>query len=790
LFRLNIGSNGNVTNLLNITDNSSTLFRVSETQIESAIPHAFTAAGDVSIAYDLIFTNQTASTIDSYGPLTIRAGESFESNNLTLATYNSGQVVINGSLNGTTVVSNTTSTAAGTVTVSGRGVIYYLHDDSGTTDSSYTTTINVTGVPTREGTIIFIRSGCQKGATTNSQTHTCVIQINGTQISSVATATGTGASTVLENYIAVYLNSGWRIITGTGTSDSADIAEVFKAETDVDAGEVVSLVTGQDLKVKRAIESDANKIIGITSTKPAVVLGEEEFDIETRKISVALAGRVPVKIDPSSETIFQGDFIGASQTPGKAKKVKAGLAIGRALEDWSPNSGKDKILVFVNNPTFVPDFQLTSSGNLNIAQDNQNQGFFQITDNQGNLIDKLSGFTKIISENIKAGFLDVGELLAETLKVKEIKPKEDEIAIKLEAENEFEKAKLTIKNKFSQNVAEIDEQGNASFSGTLSSQNLSTENATISGELRVGKILADQIISEKGVFADATANTYTGISREEVEALLREAENQQNLLSQSNNWNINTATGSATLNELILENLYVSKTAAVESLSLTRSLVIGNDLVLSQITNTDSQIISNNIDSLNAPLSIQASASQPLYLMAGLIQIDTQGNVQIAGNLLVGGEISTTKLSLKKTPNKNTTQEKVFSILDETGKEQASISASGSAQFKDLSISLMEIEDDPNATSSATTNKIVYESQASAGSAVIPVGFSEITIKNPKIDNQTLVFITPTSPLGTFSLYVKEQRSGEVKIGFSQPTESDISFNWWIVKLAKQASAE
>jgi hypothetical protein len=84
LFRINIGSGGNVTNLFNVTDNGSSLFSVAETQITSAIPHQFTAAGDVSMAYDLVFTNQTASTIKANGPLTIDAGETFETDILVL----------------------------------------------------------------------------------------------------------------------------------------------------------------------------------------------------------------------------------------------------------------------------------------------------------------------------------------------------------------------------------------------------------------------------------------------------------------------------------------------------------------------------------------------------------------------------------------------------------------------------------------------------------------------------------------------------------------------------------
>lgn len=99
LVRINIGTNGTVGNLFNVTDTASTLFSISETQITSALPHQFTAAGDVAVAYDLVFTNQTASGISSYGPLTIVSGESFENNNLTLKTYGTGNVIFDTAFN-------------------------------------------------------------------------------------------------------------------------------------------------------------------------------------------------------------------------------------------------------------------------------------------------------------------------------------------------------------------------------------------------------------------------------------------------------------------------------------------------------------------------------------------------------------------------------------------------------------------------------------------------------------------------------------------------------------------
>src|SRR5690606_17368033 len=88
LFKINLPSGTeNISNIFAIYDDNNPIFTVSQSGIESAVPHTFSAAGDVSIAYDLAFTNQTASLIESYGPLTIASGEVFENLDLTLQTY-------------------------------------------------------------------------------------------------------------------------------------------------------------------------------------------------------------------------------------------------------------------------------------------------------------------------------------------------------------------------------------------------------------------------------------------------------------------------------------------------------------------------------------------------------------------------------------------------------------------------------------------------------------------------------------------------------------------------------
>ncbi len=93
LFSLNIGSNGNIGSLFNIKDNGNSLFKVTESNIVNNLPVSFNAPGDLSVAYDLMLTNQNSSFIKSNAGLTLESGESFESNDLTLRTFGSGQGV-------------------------------------------------------------------------------------------------------------------------------------------------------------------------------------------------------------------------------------------------------------------------------------------------------------------------------------------------------------------------------------------------------------------------------------------------------------------------------------------------------------------------------------------------------------------------------------------------------------------------------------------------------------------------------------------------------------------------
>ncbi|KKS05312.1 MAG: hypothetical protein UU59_C0050G0003, partial [candidate division WWE3 bacterium GW2011_GWE1_41_27] len=181
----------------------------------------------------------------------------------------------------------------------------------------------------------------------------------------------------------------------------------------------------------------------------------------------------------------------------------------------------------------------------------------------------------------------------------------------------------------------------------------------------------------------------------------------------------------------------------------------------------------------------------PIEMMAGLIKIDTLGNVIISGNLAVGGGIESGSLNLVSrnntgvgTPNENATASALLTLQNSTGTNVASVDASGSAIFNSISTQGLTIAGAIDATNSAVVNGVIT-TNATAGSGVIPAETSEIAIRNANVTDYTLVYVTPTSSTDNYVLYVKSKSPGEFVVGFTNPISIDVNFNWWIVKVTQ-----
>ncbi len=140
----------------------------------------------------------------------------------------------------------------------------------------------------------------------------------------------------------------------------SDVAEYFGSEDPtLTAGEIV--VVGKNATemhldgyhtskawIARSTGSYQDTLMGVISTAPAAVYGDEIFSASENPRPVALVGRVPVKVNLENGPIKAGDFITSSSTPGVGMKAtKSGPVIGQALDKYDGNNEIGTIIVFI-----------------------------------------------------------------------------------------------------------------------------------------------------------------------------------------------------------------------------------------------------------------------------------------------------------------------------------------------------------------------------------------------------------------------------------------------------------
>jgi hypothetical protein len=189
--------------------------------------------------------------------------------------------------------------------------------------------------------------------------------------------------------------------------------------------------------------------------------------------------------------------------------------------------------------------------------------------------------------------------------------------------------------------------------------------------------------------------------------------------------------------------------------------------------------------------------------------MDTDGNMRIAGNLNVVGEIDAvhgvfsgtlttpalavgmisplpgSDLTIRLTED-NASRSGKLRVTDSKGKEVLSItskgdiSASGTATFAKLNFNLVG-EAQASSLTEATAS-------GSAGFATLRSGQPELTIKNPNVTAKSLIYITPFGNTNNKVLYLLRQtpqtsdEDGSFTVGLSGTTApQNIQFNWLIV---------
>jgi hypothetical protein len=141
---------------------------------------------------------------------------------------------------------------------------------------------------------------------------------------------------------------------GTQTS-GADVAEAFAVtgnRSEYEPGDVLVIASGHKRTVEKCHEAYAVNVIGVHATKPGVLLTERDGEANMDDlVPMGVVGVLPTKVCNAGGAIKAGDMLVSSNRRGYAmkadpKKLKVGMAIGKALEDFSGKKGM--IEVFVN----------------------------------------------------------------------------------------------------------------------------------------------------------------------------------------------------------------------------------------------------------------------------------------------------------------------------------------------------------------------------------------------------------------------------------------------------------
>lgn len=166
--------------------------------------------------------------------------------------------------------------------------------------------------------------------------------------------------------------------------------------------------------------------------------------------------------------------------------------------------------------------------------------------------------------------------------------------------------------------------------------------------------------------------------------------------------------------------------------------------------------------------------------MGGLVSIDTQGNLTVAGTLAVGvlSPIPDSDLVVRLGPKtegldlsfiiQNNQEQPVFSV-----NHLGDVIASGSGSFTKLIL---------NSSIANALSETQIQASGSAGVGTISARKTEVTILNPLVTKDSLVYITPKTETNNEVLYLLRQRPEEsFTVGIQSPAQKDVPFNWLMV---------
>ncbi len=508
----------------------------------------------------------------------------------------------------------------------------------------------------------------------------------------------------------------------------------------------------------------------------------------------------------------------------------------------SPCTGS--ILVLVNPSWYNPQGILTDLNSFSIIQsvassastltNTLNSAVYQIvqmaSDGTQSVVNQVGAFSDLAAGLLKAGAIQTQQLIADTLTINTslVSPVADigelytdiisplsatgGIAVKLAPTQTF-----GIYNKEGTPSATFDTLGNATFSGQITAQSIQIQNASVAGTLISsviqtnsltssdasisGTLYADRIVTPFGELSvtNGLSSTPSAIPSPSVATTIFDTGNTASTSALS----ALGGTLSGDNQEIATLNKDIILTQSLTALGDTflGQTTIGGSLVVGGLIHVDNQ----GIETYGDTLYIQRSKLASLDIMDGTLLINPLGGITINGNLALNGNLSVTggiatdvlsplgsdltinlsnntqTASISASPSGNLTSSFGQLLLQgHGGYTVTSFDANGNATVSgtlDVSNLLAKKLHLPVTPTESSASGVIAPS---IGSSILPAGQSSVTVLNDSITDESLIFITPTSPTPN-ALYVVDKQQGEFIVGITAPQQDDVHFNWWII---------
>lgn len=374
-------------------------------------------------------------------------------------------------------------------------------------------------------------------------------------------------------------------------------------------------------------------------------------------------------------------------------------------------------------------------------------------------------------------------------------------------------SKLIIKNFDNALIAVFDENGNATLSGSLTSETLNTQTASISGVLTADAVTTNTLTASSSSFLNSDIKNLTSDRLYAQDATISATLRAQNIESDNITAIENTLSNiqsSYVSNDLLSTNIndiqkllaeirtqplpttLYNQDISTNSTNFSQFQPIVTNLTVSDMTHLYDASIANSLtigslsfkdDSLlSLAWELKLSALSTINLLDGAVIIAKDGSLTTRGTLIAQGGVQTNEirpigsdhdLSIKlhtqsETQNSQQTKNSKLKIQNNFDEEVAYINSSGSAYFKD-GISLGKYTD---ATSSAVIlgasdnfnqNGIyapaIQTSAQTAGVGLLPAYANEVIVYTDKLIDDSLIYITPTTQTKNKTLFVAQKES-------------------------------